>query len=470
MKKIQLIHPPNDSEYKDLQRGYDSFPPPVGLAVLSSYLRRNIGNEVNVEIFDGNVSDFEVIKSKLDGDYIGFSDWFTNHENSLSLAEWAKNNNPNAIIIFGGPNASNLGQRILLNHKEVDYVVYGDGEEALLNIIQNGDLVNTWSRSGDSVVFSGKRNVNINETVPFDFEGIYETDIGKYKCHHNGNIGLTPIPISSIRGCVKALMNGPCSYCAIPRFSKMNIMDPVLVWEQIRLLNRTYGISYFFETGDNFLNGNFHRKLLAQKPSDINVKFRIYADFDNLDHEDIDVLKGIGVEEIYIGLESISQDVIHRAHRTSDKEKIVDVMSYLDRKSIKVFLPFLFGLPGESLSSIYQNYTFAKELLLLCNNIKRIVFSLAIPLIGTKWFSELENNPNVVNEYYLITGENLKTEDRIDYDILSLLSLKYMTTVSFMDIYNILKKPLNNDCKVVSFSSLEDRIYKREQHQKVLTT
>jgi radical SAM superfamily enzyme YgiQ (UPF0313 family) len=458
MLSIQLVHSPNDSKYKNLQRGYDSFPPPVGLAVLASYLKRKLDTIFKIEIFDGNVSDVETIKSRLNGDYIGFSDWFTNHENSLSLAKIAKKNNPNATIIFGGPNASNLGQRILLNHKEVDFVVYGDGEEALLSIIEKKDGFNTWSRRENSIVFSGKRSVSITETVPFDFENIYETDIYKYK-NNNDDIGLTPVPISSVRGCMKAVLKGRCSYCAIPRFSNVDMMPPALVWEQIQFLNQKYGIKYFFETADNFLTDGFHKKMLSQKPLDINVKFRVYSDFESLSHSDIDVLEKLGVEEIYVGLENIAHDVIVKAHRTADKEKIVDTISYFDKKNIKVFLPFLFGLPGESLESISENFNFAKDLLSICNNIKRVVLTLAIPLIGTKWFSELENNPNVASEYSQITGKDLKTEDQIDYETLSLLSLKYLTTVSFMDIYNILKQPLKNNPKIVSFSSLEDSIY-----------
>jgi radical SAM superfamily enzyme YgiQ (UPF0313 family) len=464
--KIQLVHCSNDSKYQNLKRGYDSFPPPIGLVVLSSYLKRKLNTKtINVEIFDGNVSDIQTIKNKLKGDYIGFSDWFTNHENSLLLAKAAKQRNPNAIIIFGGPNASNLGKRLLYNHKEIDYVVYGDGEEALLNIIKQSVLINTWSRNGESIVFSEKRTVAIEETVPFDFEDIYETDVIKYRNHDN-ELGLTPIPISSIRGCMKAITDGPCSYCAIPRFSKVNMMPPDLVWKQIIFLKQKYGVDYFLEAGDNFLNGDFHRKMLSQKPSNINVKFRIYTDFESLNYNEIDVLKELGVKEIYIGLENVAHYVVTKAYRGVDKEKVIDIISYLYNKEIDVFLPFLFGLPGESLSSLCENYDFAERLLSTNTSIKRLVFSLAIPLIGTRWFSDLENNQNVVNEYYKITGKNLAVDDLIEYEILSLLSIKYFTSVSFMEIYNVLKKPLKNNPRIVSFSTLEDYMFELVQKNK----
>jgi radical SAM superfamily enzyme YgiQ (UPF0313 family) len=456
--KIQLIHSPNDFKYENLKTGYDSYPPPVGLSIIASYLKRHINiNEVKIEIFDGNVSSFQTIKENLNGDFIGFSDWFINHENSVALAKFAKYNNPKAIIIFGGPNASNLGKKILQNHNEIDYVVYGDGEEAMLNIIQNtNELINTWHRNEDTILFSVKKNVPIEDTVPFDFIDIVETDIQKYyNCVDN--TGLTPVPISSIRGCLKALIHKPCSYCSIPRFSKINIMNPVTAWKQIDFMYAKYGINYFFETGDNFLIDGFHKKMLDCKPNKINVKFRIYADFDSLTYSDIDILKKLGVSEIYIGLESISHDVIQKAYRSSDKKHITQIVSYLDKKGIDVYLPFLFGLPGESKISINENFSFAKELLSNNSNIQRILFSLAIPLVGTNWFYKLEHNENVIEDYYYFTGKNLRTDDMINYELLFLLSLKHYTTVYFLDIYHIINQSLSNKLKnrIANFGSLE---------------
>jgi len=466
--KIQLIYSPNDKKYQDLRTGYDSYPPPVGLAILSSYLKRFSKKEVTIQIIDGNITKISEILEILDGDLIGFSDWFTNHNNSIFLAKKAKIKNPNSKIIFGGPNASNLGERILRNHPEIDYVVYGDGEEALLGIVNNSSLIpNLWYRLNGKVLFTFKKNTLIEKTVPFDFEDLYETDIQKYNSKHkyyNENIGLTPVPISSIRGCLKAISFGACSYCAIPRFNKMSILNPKLAWNQIGLLNEKYGINYFFETGDNFLNGNYHRRLLESKPTDLKVNFRIYADFESLNLTEIDILEELGVVEIFIGLESISSEVVEKANRSSNKQAIINTISYLHKKKIRVFLPFLFGLPGESKQSIIQNFEFAYILLNDYDNIQRVLFSLAIPLIGTSWFNDLQTNQIIIDRYLEITGRNLIEDDQMDYELLVLLSLEKYTSIKFIDLYRILKTPLSTKIKdrIAGFGCLEEVVLNLE--------
>lgn len=479
--KIQLIYSPNDLKYADLRTGYDSYPPPVGLAILSSFLRRYCEKKLQIEIYDGNITDLKRIKENLNGDLIGFSDWFTNHSNSIYLAKEAKRNNPNSIVVFGGPNASNLGARILYNHKEVDFVIYGDGEEALLSIVKgNSTFPNTWHREGNQVNFSYKENIQIEKTIPFDFDGIYETDIQKYNTrdkNYDENIGLTPVPISSIRGCLKALTIGPCSYCAIPRFKRMNVLNPILAWKQIMVLYEKYGIRYFFETGDNFLTGNYHKRLLAVKPKKLNIHLRIYSDFDSLSYADIDILKELGVVEIFIGLESISSDVLEKANRVSHKNKIIDTISYLEKKNIRVFLPFLFGLQGETQNSIQENFEFAKHLLNSYDNIQRVLFSLAIPLVGTSWFDELQSNQLILNKYLEITGRDLTIDDKIDYELLVILSLENYSTISFNDIYNILKTPISDKIKnrIAGFGCLEEEVLHLEKeinmiHHKILVS
>ncbi len=144
-KKIQLIHPPNDLKYADLRTGYQSYPPPSGLLILAAYVKKYLSN-VTFEIFDGNFTPIAKISENLDGDIVGISDWFTNHDNALLLAKKAKENNRNCIVVLGGPNASNLGDRILINNYFVDYVVNGDGEKPLLEILENKKPHNTWYR------------------------------------------------------------------------------------------------------------------------------------------------------------------------------------------------------------------------------------------------------------------------------------------------------------------------------------
>ena len=266
--KIQFIHPSNDEKHLNLQNGYKSFPPPVGLEILANYLNsKNKG--LDIEIFDGNSTDNDTIVSNINGDIIGISDWFSNHNTVIKIARTIKRTNPKAKIIIGGPNASNLGERILLNHMFIDYVVYGDGEEAIDGIVKGlllDKIPNLWYKTEEgSIKFTFKKSFNINSTLSYNLDHLFEYNIEKYDSRlysYSNSVSLTPMPISSIRGCIKAQKYGACSFCSINSDSKIKIKSAEKFWQQIIALNSNYGINKFFETGDSFVIGDYPEQLL----------------------------------------------------------------------------------------------------------------------------------------------------------------------------------------------------------------
>lgn len=470
MKKIQLIYPPNDLKYSHLRTGYQSYPPPSGLEIMASYIQKYLP-ELKVEIFDGNVTNFDHIVQKLDADIIGMGDWFTNHNAAMKLAYQAKKKNPHAKIIVGGPNAANLNRRILINHPYVDAVVYGDGEQVLLKMASDESFVNIpniWYRDDDGNIRQPfKQSINLNDLPIFDFEHLVETDLQKYDSRsplYSHSIDTTPVPISSIRGCIKASKKGACTYCSMPKHD-VRIMDPSLVWKQIRLLNKKYGIRDFFETGDNFIVGNYPRKLLDAKPRDIEVSFRIYAIPGAINSDNIDILTKLGVEEVFIGVESTDHHILGLANKEYDVGAVESTVRLLNQYGIRVFLPFLFGLPGENKGSLSESYNFALHLIDNYNNVQRVLLSLAIPLVGTKWFNELLNDKETVRRYDEGGIRSLEEDDDIEYERLILLSLHKYCEVSFSDIYDTLKRPINERLRgrVAGFGCLEDKILGMEE-------
>ncbi|MDP2207544.1 MAG: radical SAM protein [Bacteroidota bacterium] len=470
MTKVQLIHPGNDVKYKHLKTGYSSYPPPSGLEIIASYVERCIP-KIRFEIFDGNVTSHNEILQRLDADVVGITDWFTSHSNAMEIARVAKIKNPNSKIVIGGPNASNLGERILLNNPEVDFVAFADGERTLTQIIQNdssAEIRNVWFRGSDRKIhFSSGPDININDLGLFDFEHLYETDMRKYDSKEKSyfdEIDMTPIPISSIRGCIKAVKYGSCTYCTIPMTNGVRVMQPNLVWRQIRHLYEKYGIRKFFETGDSFTIGNYPEKLLEAKPKDLDVSFRIYANPDTISLKNISILKSLGVQEIFIGIETVDKDILQLANKNYDTSSIEKTVQLLEEYQIRVFLPFLFGLPGETYNSVNGNYDFAQYLISKYSNIDRLLISLAIPLIGSKWFDTLLKDDDIVTCYNEGGLRSLATDDNIEYERLFLLSLHKYCHLSFGDIYTILQKPLSQNLKgrIGGFGCLEKYVVELE--------
>lgn len=438
MVKLDLVHSRNDPEYAELISGYSTLPPPSGLEILASYVQKNMPS-ATIMVHDGWHQ--EDVSLQIEGDFVGISDWFTSHKNAMQIARKAKERNPSCKTIIGGPNASNLGDRILLNHPYVDYVVVGDGEEALLKILEgtsSTEIPNLWYRDGKLAKFTFLRNVPLNSLPLFDFDHTQLSSLQEYDARrqdYREDIDRTPIPVSSIRGCIKATKIGKCSYCNIP-LQSIRVASPEQFWKQIEKLHRKYGVTSFFETGDDFIVGTYPEQLLKTKPSNLEARFRIYASPDKIDGKIAEVLKKIGVREIFLGIENINPEVLARANKFYNVTKVEDSVRNCQEHGIGVFLPFLFGLPGETEETARKNDGFARNIIEKYNNVHRVLYSLAVPIVGCSWFTELSGDSEVRRQYPEIT-----TTDSLDYAYLTKLSIQTLCSVELDTLLKILDYP-----------------------------
>ena len=439
--------------------------------MLAKYIELNCPG-TKIEVFDGNLMSVEEIISCLDGDLIGISDWFINHRNAIKIAKSFKETHRDATVVLGGPNASNLAPKILQKHSEVDFVVYGDGEHAIAALITGlptEQTSNVWYRqTSGEIRFSGQVCINLDEQPIFDFSHLMKSDIEKYRSNGRKNLGLTPVPISSIRGCLKAEKKGPCIYCSMPE-RKLRMMNPEKAWRQIAFLYEHYGIDYFFETGDSFAVYDYPEQFLKAKPRNLNVRFRNYATPDSLNEHNIRIFTELGVEEVFIGVESINSDVLGQANKSYDTTAIENTISLLEKNNIRVFLPFLFGLPGETYNSVQESSRFAQYLVKRYHNIKRVLFSLALPLAGTVWFNRLSRNNDVVNQYNDMGKRSLLQDDDIEYERLLLLSLEHYSKVTFSEIYKVLTKQMKEVPleRLAGFGCLENNVMRLAQELRI---
>ncbi len=460
MASISLVRPEIDREYVDLHSGYTIIPPPSGLEILASYVSSKI-SEAQVRIY----SDINNLKGEdLASDFLGLSDWFSNHQTAMNIAKRTKQKNSNCKVIVGGPNGSNLGSRILRNNPCIDYVVYGDGEETLVGIIeaeqgkkQITEVPNLWYKDGkEKPKYTFNQNVSLNETPLFDFSHLINLQLEPYDSRKENfipDIDRTPIPISSIRGCIKSTKLGKCSYCHIP-MKGVRLMKPEKVWEQIRLLNDKYGITEFFETGDDFIVGNYPEKLLEAKPAGLEISLRIYTAPDKVNHEVSHTLRQLGVREIFMGIENINPEILKRVNKFYDVSKVEDSVKNCEDNGIRVFLPFLFGLPGETDETAKRNHEFAHNIARKYQNVNRVLYSLAVPIIGCSWFNELASDSEIQRQY-----PEISWQDNLDYPKLTELSIRRFCNVELDGLLQIVNYPPNLPSqRVASYGDIANKI------------
>lgn len=432
-KKVQLIRPPMDDWYNSNELAITSFP--VGLCILASAIR----DTIEVEIIDGLHLSIDKIEDKLDGDLIGVTNIYGNHLNSLNLLKIAKIKGAKTII--GGPNVNYLAERILKNHSYVDFAVRGDGENTLLKLIKGESLEtipNLTFRKDNKIITNAESNANLNNI--FDLENISHLEIVDIK---------KPVPISSIRGCMKAERDDRCIFCSMCH--RLQIMQPELVWQQINILNKKYGFNYFFETGDTFRVGDYPKRLLKTRPKNLeNISFRVYMCPNEVDEDFANLLCKLNVKEVVLGVESFNDKVLEMAGKSYRRKDIENAINLLEKRKITLHVPFMYGLPNETEETALETFNFAKKLINKHPHSIIIASHFAIPLPGSKLFNVLVQNEKIRQEYH----GDLYNDDFFDYKELVDLLLKYYTKTSYnflLDKVLSTIRIVNDDSRATSF-------------------
>lgn len=428
-KKVQLFHPPEDKGYSGEAEVKKLRALPIGLEIIAKSIEKE-NPEAIVEIFDGNIESLENLLEKISAGIVGVSDWYSKHDNALKILEEAKRKG--SVTVIGGPNAAHSAERILKNHQFVDYVVAGDGEEAMAKLVadEKPEMIPNlyWRTKDGDIQFSFSKQAEMDKK--YDLRHLDKETIKIYKKENN------PFLLSSIRGCVKAASGKRCIFCSL-REKGVRTMDTNLVWEQIRELNNKYGTNYYFETGDSFFVKDFPEMLLANRPEDLkDIEFRIYASPEQLTEENVEILKKLNVKKVFVGIETADEELLKKLGKHYKKRHIIKAVELLNKADIEMQCPFMYGIPGETQETMEETYQFAKELIEKYPNIKDILSGHLIPLIGTEMFEKIKNNEAIKKEY----KGDLEEDDELDYEQLVELQTKYLTQVSKEEINEYINK------------------------------
>lgn len=413
MTMLRLIRPPLDSWYS-VKQLENLISIPAGLNLLAKKTK----HLVDTSVYDGMYLPLQNSLDHAVGDYVGVTVLYSMHENALTILKEAKKNG--ATTIIGGYHVNPLAKRILANNNYIDYAIVEDGEAALPKLLagEKPELIpGLVYRKGNHIESNTPQAVRL-DTI-FDLEELINFD-NFNKDHY--------FPISSIRGCVKAAKSERCTFCSIT--NKLRLMNPTLVWEQVRTIKEHYGVTRFWETGDLFTVGNFPQRLLMARPKELSdVSFKIYVSPNYVTKELAETLAQLNITEIFLGIETIDDAILAAAKKEFREADIRQAVQLLKAYPFEIHLPFLYGLPGETTESAQRTYQFAQEAVNTLTTSK-IVCSIPLPLAGTELFTNLRTNPKVRKQY----AGDLDKDDHFDWQALLKLQLEHYTSVSYEEM------------------------------------
>jgi anaerobic magnesium-protoporphyrin IX monomethyl ester cyclase len=351
-------------------------------------------------------------------DVIAFSPLTATYQWALDIAARAKELNPGVRTIFGGVHASAV-PHLLLQKRQIDFVVVGEGDIALphiLNAIQdrnyNVPIVNTRYKGTDGRVISGMQAGFIQDldSLPFADKPIWEEFV------RMGDLYL----IMASRGCPYR-----CTFCFNNFFAKLpeeksgkyvRLRSPQHVIAELKIAKRRYNMEVVDFQDDVFTTSKkWLSDFLSLYKKEINRPFQILTHPRYMDDDIAKWLSNAGCQWVQMGVQSMDEgfkkDNLMRYERSDDVSAAIDVMN---KYKMKVKVDHMFGLPDEPVSA-QEN----ARLLYAHHPAKRIQTFWTCYLPGTEMMNEAvakgritEEQASKINEgedfYFFRNTDNVK--------------------------------------------------------------
>ncbi len=373
--------------------------PPLGTIYAASLLREH---GYQVDLFDTNLRKDsrevqKVISVKKPEFVVLYDDGFnyltkmcltTMREAAFRMIEIAKENN--ATVIVCSSDSTDHYEKYL--HAGADYIIKGEGELALLELIKSIKEHKDVSKLG-SIVHrkNGEIHSNTPRKVLRDLDQLPLpawdlVDIPSYqKIWEEGGKEFT-LNLATTRGCPYK-----CNWCAKPIYgNRYNSHSPEYIVKHIAYLQQQYGVKKFWMCDDIFgLKPNwvqeFNRLL---KENNIQLGYYIQSRADLLLKEDtIEALAESGLEEVWIGAESGSQKILDAMDKGTKVSQIYDATRLLKEKGVKIAFFIQFGYLGETKEDINKTIQMIKKLVP-----DNLGISISYPLPGTSFYDKVKDD------------------------------------------------------------------------------
>ena len=401
--KILLVDPPFYRFFNYFNRYF-----PLGLSYLSSTLKK-AGHQVTIYDADCNknskgmdytrlpekyriylkelrnpenpiIKEISEIFVKYQPDVVGVTVMTPKAASAFTIASLAKKFNRNCYVVFGGPHATLRADEILKNTKDVDFVVNGEGETVLLELVNTlnsknnnfGTVQGISYRDGDKIVHNNtKKFIDNLDSLPFpDRETLLGLDT-----YTSEDMGL----LMGSRGCPYS-----CSYCATQIWTrKVRYRSLTNVVEEIKYVHQRYGTRQFTFKDDSF---TVNRKRVMEfcnmlMNEGIKINWDCNTRVDLVDPELLRTMKKAGCNSIKVGIESGSERILKLMDKGIPFERIQEAARLFREVGIHWTAYFMMGIPTETKEDV-------KKTLEILYKIKPSFASIGVyePFPGTRLF------------------------------------------------------------------------------------
>jgi len=290
--------------------------------------------------------DFAAILANDESKYFGFSSVCSSYYITLMVAERLKELRPDAIIIFGGPQASATGPETMSLSPAIDFVLCGEIELSLK------DFLECHLSAPDCVPgLCYRRNGVIISNSPSPLPDADTLEMPLYDLWDMS--ALNSIPIEGGRGCPFK-----CKFCSTSVFFRRayRVKDP-----QTLVANAIDVISRFSVKNISFIHDNlFVSKKTCEQFCDAwrtneklrGIQWTCSMRAGVIDERIAGILSRSNCSGIFVGIESGSERIQKIINKNLDVEEAVSTIHLLNKNNIHSTASFIIGFPEETVDDL----------------------------------------------------------------------------------------------------------------------
>ena len=323
---------------------------------LSAVLKEN-SHEVFFHMYKNPDKLTKYIKEK-NPDCIGFSIMTSQHISALKTASFIKRNISKSILtIFGGPHCTFVPE--IINDESVDIVVRGEGEGALLDIMNSIDqkedfanIRNVYLKRDSGVIENEMRPVIENlDSLPFPDRGLFD----KYSYYRNS----PNRNIMTSRGCPFK-----CNFCFNKKYNELYKTNKPVRWRSIenviselKLIKDTYPATSLIKFMDDMFTVNKKRffAFMELYNKEINLPFNCHIRADSETEETIRALAESKCTGVQFGIETGNEELRNRLlNKNITNDHIFNVTDLLKKYNLPFTTYNIFFIPGGNSNNAWE--------------------------------------------------------------------------------------------------------------------
>ena len=354
-----------------------------------------------------------------------------------------------AILITGGLQATSASKIILNKMKKINYLISGESELVLLEVLNNYDNQKSLKNNTDDLenidgisyikekkfIQNKKQKIidNLDILTPYDYNIFDKQSLIR---PYNGKV-LKAVDFEMSRGCIYS-----CNYCvetiiqkyynftdssaktgAIKNFkSYLRNKSAKTIFDELYFLNKVKNIELIRCQDTNFLTNE--RNVLYElsdliDKSDLDIKIYIETRPEGVNEKSIELLKKLRIDGVGMGIELADTKFREdKLNRFANQEKTYDAFELLKSNGIKRTAYNIIGLPNQTEESILNTIEFNKQL-----SPDNITVAFYSPYYGTK--SQIDGKEaGIFDDYEFDVDSALRSKSK-DTDLLPIEKLKF---------------------------------------------